>query len=540
MITLVAATVADSDAVRTVYRNGRVYAAEATQASAFVVEDGVIVWIGDDLSLGTGTARDTVTDLRGAFVTPAFVDAHVHMTDTGLALTGVDLTGVGSLTAALDVLERAARSRRGRPILGAGWDETGWPEQRPPTAAELDRASYGGAVYLARVDAHSAVISSSLAAAVPRLRELPGYRPDGWVSRDAHDAARTTAFATLSAADTRAAQRAGLQLAASMGIAAVHEMAGPAISSEADLAGLLALAAEEPLPQVFGYWGELFAIATAKELGAVGAAGDLFCDGSLGSHTAAVNQPYADRPDSTGSLRFATGDVAEHIAQCTEAGLQAGFHAIGDAAVDQVLDAVDIVTARLGRVGGAGHRIEHAEMVRDPARLAASGLLASMQPAFDAEWGGDDGMYAQRLGADRARGLNRFADLAAAGVPLAFGSDTPVTVVDPWAGVRAAAYLHDRSASISPRAAFTAHTRAGWRAVGHHQDGVLTPGAPATFAVWQAGPTAVDAPDERVARWSTDPRAAVPGLPDVSPGAELPRCLLTVLRGVTIFDGDSL
>ena len=302
------------------------------------------------------------------------------------------------------------------------------------------------------MDAHSAVISSSLAAAVPRLRDLPGYRPDGWVSRDAHDAARTTAFATLSAADTRAAQRAGLQLAASMGIAAVHEMAGPAISSEADLAGLLALAAEEPLPQVFGYWGELFAIATAKELGAVGAAGDLFCDGSLGSHTAAVNQPYADRPDSTGSLRFATGDVAEHIARCTEAGLQAGFHAIGDAAVDQVLDAVDIVTARLGRVGGAGHRIEHAEMVRDPARLAASGLLASMQPAFDAEWGGDDGMYAQRLGADRARGLNRFADLAAAGVPLAFGSDTPVTV---W--IRGPACGPRRTCTIRP--ARSAHAR---------------------------------------------------------------------------------
>ncbi|MDT4944889.1 MAG: hypothetical protein QOH14_1622, partial [Pseudonocardiales bacterium] len=156
----------------------------------------------------------------------------------------------------------------------------------------------------------------------------------------------------------------------------------------------------------------------------------------------------------------------------------------------------------------------------------------------DAAWGSATGMYRARLGADRAARLNRFAELAAAGVPLAFGSDAPVTPLAPWAAVRAAAYPSDPAAAISPRSAFTAHTRAGWRAARRDGEGVLTPGAPATFAVWRAGELAVDAPDDRLSRWSTDPRAAVPGLPDLAPGAELPTCLRTVLRGRTIFAAD--
>jgi predicted amidohydrolase YtcJ len=525
--------------VPTLYRNGRVHSSASRDATAFVVDAGIVAWLGQE----DGAAQHTgvrVVDLAGALVAPAFVDAHFHTTSTGLAITGLDLRSTGSVAEVVAAVEKAARVARGRPILGSGWDETEWPERRAPTAAELDRASYGGAVYLARVDVHSAVASSSLMAAVPGLRGVPGFGADGWQRGPAHDAVRIAALTALTPAQRRDAQRAALRRAAELGIACVHEMAGPVISSEDDLAALLALSADEPLPEVIGYWAELFAIGTAQELGAVGAAGDLFCDGSLGSHTAALHEAYADRPDTTGLLRFETADVAEHIARCTEAGLQAGFHAIGDAAIDQVLDAVDLVTERLGRPGGAGHRIEHAEYVRDPGRLAASGLLASVQPCFDALWGGADGMYAQRLGAARALQLNRFAELAAAGVPLAFGSDAPVTELGPWAAVRAAAYPSDPGAAISPRSAFAAHTRAGWRAAGRDGEGMLAPGSPATFAIWQAGELAVDAPDERVSRWSTDPRAAVPGLPDVSPRSELPNCLATVLRGETLYDAGLL
>ena len=530
---------ADSAGVLSLYRNGRIYTAATRGATAMSVDDGVVTWVGHED--GAAQVRPAVTvDLAGALLTPAFVDAHVHTTSTGLALIGLDLRTAGSLADVLRRVGEVATASRGRPVLGSGWDESGWPEGRPPSATDLDRAAYGGAVYLARVDAHSAVVSSSLLRAVREVTQLSGYAPSGWLRGAAHDAVRAAALGAVTANQRREAQRAALRHAAAHGIACVHEMAGPVISSAADLAALLELAADPRSPEVVGYWAELFGVDTARELGAAGAAGDLFCDGSLGSHTAALHDPYADEPDTRGNLVHATADLAEHVVRCTEAGLQAGFHAIGDAAVDQVLDAVELAATRTGRTAGAGHRIEHAEFVSDPSRLAASGLLASMQPCFDALWGGANRMYAARLGERRARSLNRFADLAAAGVPMAFGSDSPVTEVGPWAAVRAAAYPSDPAAAISPRAAFAAHTRAGWRAAGAHGTGVLAPGAPATFAIWRAGELTVDTPDERVARWSTDPRAAVPGLPELWPGAELPACLATVRAGMPIYDSGLL
>jgi hypothetical protein len=502
------------------YQNARLGPVAGGPPSTVVVGRERIEWVGPDADAGA-TNGDQVVDLAGAWVTPAFVDAHVHTTATGLALTGLDLRAARSLADVLRLVERAARAGRGRPLLGAGWDETDWPQQRAPTSAELDRAAYGGSVYLARVDAHSAVVSSALAASVPELAGLAGYDPDGWLRRAAHDAARTAALAALTPGQTRDAQRAALGQAASLGIGCVHEMAGPAISSADDLAALLDLARVEATPEVIGYWGELFGVQTARELGAAGAGGDLFCDGSLGSHTAALGEPYADRTDLRGQLRFETADLLEHICRCERAGLQAGFHAIGDAAVDQVLDAMEAARSRLGQIVGV-HRIEHAEYVRDPARLAASGLIASMQPAFDALWGGASGMYAQRLGAPRAVALNRFADLARAGVELAFGSDSPVTPLAPWAAVRAATAPHDAGSALSRAAAFAAHTSAGWRAAGRPGEGVLEAGQLATFAVWQ--PASVADP--------ADPLTRAPAMA----AADGPHCVRTVVRGQTIYD----
>jgi hypothetical protein len=141
-------------------------------------------------------------------------------------------------------------------------------------------------------------------------------------------------------------------------------------------------------------------------------------------------------------------------------------------------------------------------------------------------------MYAARLGPDRAAGLNRFADLAAAGVPLAFGSDAPVTELGPWAAVRAAVYPSDPAVALSPQVAFDAHTRMGWRAAGRPAPGVLVAGAPATFAIWAAAEGGV-APDDQA---GTGGRAAIPPLPDLHPAADLPTCLATVRDGVAIHD----
>jgi len=523
--------------MRTLYRHGRIHSPTEPFATAMVVDGATIAWLGS-ADAGAQVDADVTVELEDALVTPAFVDAHVHMTATGLTLTGLDLSAARTLGEALDLVERASRAGRGRPVLGTGWDDSAWPEHRAPTATELDRAGYGGVVYLARSAGSyvpSAVVSSSLAAAVPDLLGMAGAGPDGLVSGDAHHAARAAAFSTLSSGQLRDVQRAALSRAGELGIGCVHEMAGPEVSSAEDLRSLLALAVAEATPQVFGYWGELNGVDTALELGAIGAGGDLCCDGWLGSHTAALREPYTDRPETSGQLRFSVDQLSEHLLRCAQVGLQAGFHAIGDAAIEQILDAVDLASHRVGRLAGAGHRVEHAEMVGDPSRFAAAGLTASVQPGFDAAWGGPLGMYAQRLGVGRASGLNRFAELAAAGVPLAFGSDSPVTPMNPWAAIRAAAYPSQPGAAVSPRSAFAAHTRGGWRAAGRAGEGVIATGATATFAVWQAGELAVDSPDQRVTRWSTDARSGVPGLPDLTPGHDLPICLRTVVAGRTVF-----
>ncbi|MFJ8922272.1 amidohydrolase [Streptomyces sp. NPDC102415] len=525
-------------------RGGDVHSPADPFATAMVVERGHVAWVGSEGAADAfASGVDEVVDLEGALVTPAFTDSHVHTTSTGLALTGLDLSGARTLTEALGLVRAFANGEAGAGvILGHGWDAARWPEQRPPSRAELDEAAGGRALYLPRVDVHSAVVTTALLDLVPGVTDLAGYHPDAPLTGDAHHAVRAAAHGAVTPSQRARAQRAALAHAASLGIGTVHECAGPEISDEEDFTGLLKLASEEPGPRVFGYWAEAVegdrSARRIRELGAIGAAGDLFVDGSLGSHTALLHEPYADAPH-TGTARLDAAAIAAHVTACTEAGLQAGFHAIGDAAVSAVVAGVRAAAETLGlaRIRAARHRVEHAEMLTPEtvAAFAELGLTASVQPAFDAAWGGPDGMYARRLGAERAATLNPYAALLRAGVPLAFGSDSPVTPLDPWGTVRAAAHHRTPGHRVSVRAGFTAHTRGGWRAVGRDDGGVLVPGAPADYAVWRTGDLLVQAPDDRVARWSTDPRSGTPGLPDLTPGAELPVCLRTVVFGQTVY-----
>lgn len=520
----------------TLLRGGVVYSPADPFATAMVVEGDRVAWVGSDAAadamVGPGIA---VHDLEGALVTPAFVDAHVHLTDTGLAATGVDLTGVPSAAELLDRVAARVRRQPAGPVLGHGWDETTWPDD-PPSRDELDRAANGLPVYLSRVDVHSALVSSALLAAVPDVATVDGYSPGGPVRGEANRRARRASRDTLDASRRQALQAAALQAAAAQGVGQVHEMAAPHIAGPDDLALLLRWTAQDgTVPRVVGYWGELHATDRARDLGARGCAGDLCLDGSLGSRTAAVAGGYADLPGAPGALAIDLEEATAHVVACTQAGIQAGFHCIGDVAVRTAVEALEAAAARCGP-SRVRHRLEHVEMVDADLgrRLAALGVTASVQPAFDAAWGGEHGMYAHRLGARRAATLNPFATLSRAGVGLALGSDSPVTPLDPWGAVRAAATHHTPGERLTVRGAFGAHTRGGWRAAGLDPGGVLAPGAPADYAVWQVdGDLVVQTPDARVAAWSTDPRAGVPGLPDLE---ATPLCLRTVVAGRTIFD----
>lgn len=501
------------------------------EPSAMLVDGDLVAWIGSDAQAQRHiSSADVHHHLAGAVITPGFVDAHVHATSTGLTLAGLDLTRAHSLREALSLIESSARSARGAPILGHGWDETRWPEGRPPTSGEVDRASWGSLVYLSRIDVHSAVISSALLAEVPGARELDGYGADGLVSRAAHHAYREVALRLIGAAQQERAHRETRIRAASLGIVAMHEMAGPAISSADDLRGLMRLGDEEPGPLVSGYWGELAeygGVEHAVELGAVGAAGDLFIDGAIGSRTACLRHAYLDSDTPSGALSsgaqssgaqyLSEEQVCDHVVACVGAGLQAGFHVIGDRATDVIMAAMTAAAMKLGRdaVRAGGHRLEHAEMLDTGhiAEMARLGMTASVQPMFDGLWGAGGGMYEQRLGRERSIGMNRFADLAAAGVLTAFGSDSPVTDLGPWQAVAAAVHHHQPAQRVSPTAAFWAHSVAGWRAVGNHESGTLTPGAPAHYVIWDAAASL-----------------------DVS--APIPTALRTVAAGATIHDLD--
>lgn len=529
----------------TLYRGGSLYCPADPFATALLVADGQVAWLGsDEAAVSHADAADEVVELDGALLTPAFVDAHVHVSMTGQALLGVDLSAAGSLMEALAIIETATRRRGGRPLLAHSFDETTWPEKRPPTRGELDRAAYGGVVYAPRVDVHSAVVSSSLAAA-SRARDHDGWNDSGLVRGDAHHAVRAAFARAVPPSERQSHREAALAAAAAAGIGSVHEMGAPHISSEDDLAAVVAAGARGNGPEVIPYWGELVADvdaarALASRLPVRGLAGDLCIDGSIGSRTAFLREPYEDAPQTRGSAYLTDAEVRNHVVACTRAGLQAGFHVIGDAAADTVLAGLRQAARTVGEpaLRAAGHRLEHLEMVSAEAveELGRYGVAASVQPAFDATWGGPSGMYAARLGADRSAPMNPFATMAGRGMPYALGSDSPVTPFAPWAAVAACVRHSNPTQRISARSAFLAHTRAGWRAAGVDDAGYLAVGLPATLAVWQVGDLVVQAPDDRIRTWSTDPRSGTPGLPDLSPGAPMPTALRTVVRGRTVFE----
>jgi predicted amidohydrolase YtcJ len=525
-------------------RGGSVYSTAAPFATAMLTVDGQVAWVGEDEAASGYTAEaDQVVDLAGKLVTPGFVDAHVHLAQTGFALQTLDLSGTSSLTEALDALSQAARRHAGGLLLAHGWDETSWPEGRPISGAELDRAVGNTVAYVSRIDGHSGVVSTALVRRTPAITEADGWRGDGTVERDAHHIARTVTHQLTSAADRTRALRLALRRAASVGITSVHELNAPHIAPFDDLRLLEGLAAEGRFPDVVPYWGGLMGAGASDDVRLQGLAGDLNADGAIGSRTACMHDPYADAA-TAGHLYLDADQVCEHVVHCTRLGLQAGFHVIGDKAMDEVATGLRKAAEQVGREAlvQARHRLEHVEMPDQDVieTLAACGVVASVQPMFDALWGAPGELYERRLGWQRARPMNPIGSLQRAGVVLAFGSDSPVTPLGPWAAVQAATRHHEEAERLTVRAAFNAHTRGGHRARRDDSGGVLAPGADATYVVWDVpGELTVQTPDDRVAGWSTDPRAGVPVLPDLDPGSPLPTCVRTVVRGTTVYNAES-
>ncbi|WFR85597.1 amidohydrolase [Arthrobacter sp. Y-9] len=534
------------------YVNGSVYSAADPFATAMLVDGDTVAWIGSEQAAQSlRDDRMELVDLRGALVVPGFVDSHVHLTETGLALASLDLSAVRTSRELLDVVSSAAAALGpGETVFGHSWDDALWAVPGLPTLDELDRAAGGRPVYLTRIDVHSALVNRAALALAGDLTGLRGNSGESVLSLEAHGAVRQ-AVRRFGSTQREQYQKVALEAAAGQGYVALAEMSGPTIAGMDDLRSAVAWNDSAGAgPRILPYWGQAVenveqarALLQELDVPVLGLAGDLNIDGSLGSRTALLRADYADAPGNSGSRYLTAEAAAEHLIACTELGLQGGFHAIGDAALDLVVEALDRTSARLGEsaVRRAGHRVEHAEMLDADhiAALVAHSVSVSAQPAFDAAWGGPDGMYAQRLGS-RWASMNPFADLYRAGVPLAFGSDAPVTPLRPWDSIRACLDHRSEGQGISARAAFIGHTRAGWRAArdGNPLNGQLVPGAPANYAVWEVESLMVQVADDRVASWSTDPRARTPLLPALD-GAE-PRCLQTVSEGVELYRSEEI
>jgi predicted amidohydrolase YtcJ len=434
---------------------------------AVLVHEGRIAAVAPAAEAGS-LGADRVVDLGDVTLLPGFVDSHVHLTATGLGMHGANLRGARS---AAELLERVAAAARRSPtglVWGDGYDETAFANPGLPTPEALGAAAGGRPVYVSRIDGHQGLATLDVLGEAGALAAIGCDRgtdgvPTGVVRHDANHHARRHALGQLPSATLTAAQDQALALAARRGVVCVHEMGGPDISSRRDFELLLGRLDSLPL-QVVCYWGafELDYVLDRK-LSQIG--GDLFLDGSLGSHTAALSTPYDDRPGTRGSLYHDDAELTELYVRATMAGIQVGVHAIGDRAIGQALRCARRAVRVVGHAPFAAcrHRIEHVELLGSDGadRMAELGLAAGVQPAFDAAWGGPDGMYEHRLGSRRAKSMNPFADLWRRGVPMGGASDSSVTPLNPWHGVAAAVHHHRASQRLGLRVALELFTLGG-------------------------------------------------------------------------------
>lgn len=488
-----------------------------TTARAVLVRGSRVAWVGNDPAMAP--PHEEHVDLSGCTIGPAFVDSHVHLTPTGLTLLGLDLRTVDTAADLLRAVRLHAELHTGRVIWGHGWDSHDWSDPLP-TPRELTEASGGRPVTLARIDSHSSLVDETTLRSAPLSRaggierDADGV-PTGILRRDANKIARRWAIGAMSDDDLDSARGEVARHAAARGIGTVHEMGGPDAMGADDFDAWR----EGTWPlEVLTYWGAIdLGFVAQRDLRMVG--GDIWLDGSLGSHTAALTAPYADLP-SRGALEYDDDTLTEMFLEATRNEIQVAVHVIGDEAIDQALRCWRAVTAQLpdwehGGLRRFRHRLEHAEVLRPDQydRVADLGLVVSAQPVFEDYWGGPGGMYEARLGPERAGMTNPYRALADRGVPLCFGSDANVTTIDPWAIVRAATTRSDRRHALTRLEAVSATTLGG-RLAGRQERwvGVIRAGMRADLSAWEGDPYRGDGEDD-------------------------PACMLTMVKGRITHEG---
>ncbi|MCW4048095.1 MAG: amidohydrolase [Candidatus Bathyarchaeota archaeon] len=413
---------------------------------AQAVNDSIVIIEGDYIE-AVGKRGETlipegseVYDVTGMTVLPGLIDSHCHFIGMGVAMkTKLLLNDTKSLEEARKrVARRVLDAEPGEWIIGKGYDEAKWPENRYLNRYDLDSISPDNPVMLSRVCGHLVTLNS-LAMELADITKDTQDTEGGHVVKDENGENTgilqdckylvTHVIPPTSQETYVDGLRVASDHALSLGCTGVHD-AG--LGHDEIQAYQTALANGNLKVRAYlmvkkdnhkdiyalgiqtGFGNRMLQIGSMK----------LLIDGSLGAHTAALFECYEDDPETSGLLLEEPEVMAEHIKTAHVYGNQAAIHAIGDLAVEHVIDGIDAAIKEHPRKNHR-HRIEHCEITsaQQIERIKQLGIIPAMQPNFIGEWSGPDSMYRQRLGERRDRMSNQYRAMLDEDIPVAFGSD---------------------------------------------------------------------------------------------------------------------
>jgi hypothetical protein len=427
------------------------------RAEAIVVQNDRIIAVGSNEEIRRYISKDAkVVDGKNKTIVPGFVDCHVHMTGFGLSLMTLDLRNVGSIKEMqLKLREYAANDGGGDWVLGGGWDQERFVEKRYPTRWDLDAVVSDRPVFLVRVCGHVAVANSKALqlAGIGKETAVAGGQVDldertGEPSGIVRENVLELVWKVVPKPSLKRLEEVcvlACEKAVEAGLTGVHWL----VASADEIRVLQKLNSEGRLPlRVYlGVPAEL--LDELVRLGLVTGFGNdmvkigfvkILSDGSLGGRTAALKQPYSDKPETCGMMLYTQSKLNQLVLKAHCAGLQLGVHAIGDRAVESVLKAFEKALKKFPRENHR-HRIEHCSILNPKLikRMRRLGVVASVQPHFVVS----DFWTVDRVGKERARWAYPFKTLTEAGLVVASGSDCPVEKINPLLGVWAAVARKD-------------------------------------------------------------------------------------------------
>ncbi len=473
-------------------KNAKVITLNPDNATA----DWVAIHDGKICAIGKGSECPQAAeewDLKGAAVLPGFCDTHVHGTLTGDALSAVELGDAENIRDVLDLMEAECAKTGGDSLIsGSNLSEERLAERRLPTMAELDRVSGEHKVILYHQTLHGCVLNSRAFAASGLTAGMPGVemedgKPNGIISDDVpYVVAVNSLTASMGENMLKKYMKACSDKALSMGITTIHALNGT--DYRVDMPGWILYEDTIPL-HIVHYW-ETLEVEEAKKHGQKQVGGCICLDGSRIQRTMALFEPYSDRPDTRGILYYKDEEVYDFISRAHANDMQCAMHAAGERAIDQYIYLLDKVVREQGRKD-LRHRIEHFSMpTQKHIEMAVELELAlPMQPIFSALWDeGEDSVYKQRFGSRAAR-VEPLAEILRAGGRICGGSDSPVTPMDPLAGLDACVNNPDPSRNVSLTDALKIFTLNGaWAAREEAVRGSIEPGKIADLVVLDKNP----------------------------------------------------